>query len=186
MKTLLARRYTVGYMFSEDLRHVLLVEKEKPAAQKGKLNGIGGKVETIDCEGPEQLFHRCVAREFEEETGVHTAPMEWVQFGVMKGSDWDCALLTCVSNQIWLSESPTSERIHRVHTDHVLGSFPPARMPLMGETLKIFQYDEHGGARRWMELLPNVPAHVALALLRLGQPDWFLGAVLEHGVDMGR
>lgn len=66
--------YTVGFMFSEDLRTVLLISKERPAWQKGKLNGIGGKVNI--GESPVQAM----VREFKEETGLVTTKDDWSLF----------------------------------------------------------------------------------------------------------
>ena len=36
--------YVLGFLFSEDLKHVLLIKKTHPPLQAGKLNGIGGKL----------------------------------------------------------------------------------------------------------------------------------------------
>lgn len=58
------KRYVVGFLFSPSNLHVALIRKEKPAWQKGLLNGPGGKVE----EGEEP--HRAMMREFYEEASV--------------------------------------------------------------------------------------------------------------------
>lgn len=55
-------RYVVGFLFSEDESRVLLVLKNRPAWQEGKLNGVGGKIEA--GETPLQAMER----EFKEET----------------------------------------------------------------------------------------------------------------------
>jgi 8-oxo-dGTP pyrophosphatase MutT (NUDIX family) len=55
-------RYVVGFLFSQDESKVLLVWKNRPAWQNGKLNGIGGKIEA--GETPLQAMER----EFKEET----------------------------------------------------------------------------------------------------------------------
>jgi 8-oxo-dGTP pyrophosphatase MutT (NUDIX family) len=55
-------RYVVGFLFSEDESRVLLVWKNRPAWQDGKLNGVGGKIEA--GETPLQAMER----EFKEET----------------------------------------------------------------------------------------------------------------------
>jgi hypothetical protein len=57
-------RYVLGFVFSEDSSRVLLVWKNRPAWQAGKLNGIGGKIEA--GETPLQAMQR----EFREETLV--------------------------------------------------------------------------------------------------------------------
>ena len=53
-------------MYSEDHTEVALIHKVKPPWQKGKLNGIGGKMEL----GETPLV--AMIREFKEETGFHT------------------------------------------------------------------------------------------------------------------
>lgn len=59
-----AQSYVCGFMFSLDLRRVALIRKNRPEWQKGKLNGIGGKIE------PGESAYDAMAREFLEETGV--------------------------------------------------------------------------------------------------------------------
>jgi len=54
----------VGFAFDETLKNIALIRKNKPEWQKGKLNGIGGKVRRTED------YHEAVTREFKEETGV--------------------------------------------------------------------------------------------------------------------
>jgi 8-oxo-dGTP diphosphatase len=75
-------QYTVGFAFT-DRSEVLLIHKLKgPAAVRGRLNGIGGKVE------PGETFLECVVREFEEETGLQIPGDRWTLKVVLSGSDW--------------------------------------------------------------------------------------------------
>lgn len=74
--------YVCGFAFN--LKHeVALVTKAKPEWQKGKLNGVGGKIETTD-----KSFAHAMAREFKEETQVETLPEKWQHFVTLKGADW--------------------------------------------------------------------------------------------------
>lgn len=57
--------YVAGFLFSPSMNSVVLIQKNKPEWQAGKLNGVGGKVEA--GETPEQAM----TREFEEEAGAH-------------------------------------------------------------------------------------------------------------------
>lgn len=57
------KHYTVGFCFTENLQEVCLIEKCKPAWQKGLLNGVGGKIEDGEA------IIDCMEREFEEEAG---------------------------------------------------------------------------------------------------------------------
>lgn len=54
----------VGFMFSPDKKHVVLIDKQRPTWQKGKLNGIGGHVKSNE----KRLYS--MVREFKEETGI--------------------------------------------------------------------------------------------------------------------
>lgn len=54
----------VGFLFDTDAYRVVLIRKNRPEWQAGKLNGVGGKVE--QGESKEQAM----TREFKEETGV--------------------------------------------------------------------------------------------------------------------
>lgn len=73
--------YVAGFMFDHSRTRVALIRKAKPAWQRGKLNGIGGKVE----EG-ENVFD-AMAREFAEETGYETTAQQWEQFMRMGGDN---------------------------------------------------------------------------------------------------
>lgn len=66
----MSTNYVVGFLFSEDGKRVALIEKQKPDWQLGKLNGIGGKIESYD-----QSPFDAMAREFLEEAGL--ALMSW-------------------------------------------------------------------------------------------------------------
>ena len=58
------KRYVCSFLFSTDRRRVLLIRKNRPAWQAGKLNGVGGKIE------PGETPHEAARREFREETGL--------------------------------------------------------------------------------------------------------------------
>lgn len=64
-----------GFLFDESLEQVVLIQKQRPAWQKGRLNGVGGKVE------PGETPHQAMVREFEEETGTRIE--EWEEFGTL-------------------------------------------------------------------------------------------------------
>lgn len=73
--------YVIGFMFSEDGGQVVLIEKEKPDWQKGKLNAPGGKIE------PEETPVEAMVREFKEETGYQTTTSDWAHFARMEGNN---------------------------------------------------------------------------------------------------
>lgn len=67
--------YVVGFLFDR-WGSVALIEKDRPAWQAGKVNGIGGKIEY--GEGALQAM----TREFKEETGVDWNI--WTQIGMLE------------------------------------------------------------------------------------------------------
>jgi len=72
-------RYTLGFIFSKDLKEVLLLKMNKPGKwNDGLINGVGGHVEA--GEG----YQDCMLREGQEETGI-IAP--WNYVGVYDGSE---------------------------------------------------------------------------------------------------
>lgn len=99
------RKYALGFMFSPDKKSVVLIQKTKPAWQKGKWNGVGGKVE----EG--ELYADTMAREFEEETGVVTVPSDWSRFATMNGIDWAVACFVCFDERYVNVQTKTEEKI---------------------------------------------------------------------------
>lgn len=58
------QQYVCGFLVSPDRSRVLLIRKNRPAWQKGRLNGVGGKLEA--GETPFQAM----VREFREEAGL--------------------------------------------------------------------------------------------------------------------
>lgn len=65
------KRYVVGFMFDNSMKSVLLIQKNRPDWQAGKLNGIGGHIE------PGEYPIDAMVREFREETDVKTEVSTW-------------------------------------------------------------------------------------------------------------
>lgn len=74
--------YVLGFAFCKDsgYDYVLLIKKARPVAQAGKLNGIGGRVETEHDETPLGAMHR----EFCEETRIDNDQSAWVHFATLE------------------------------------------------------------------------------------------------------
>lgn len=84
------KRYVLGFMFSDHGSLVAVIRKQKPEWQKGKLNGIGGKIE--NGEAPLQAM----VREFKEETGFMQT--DWFVCGTMTGKDWIVHCFGCTGD----------------------------------------------------------------------------------------
>jgi 8-oxo-dGTP diphosphatase len=76
------QRYVCGFLFSEDKSEVVLIQKNRPDWQAGKLNGVGGKVEDSD-----EDTRFAMIREFFEEAGTST--LQWKYIGNIHGADWE-------------------------------------------------------------------------------------------------
>ena len=71
------KHYVLGFAFNSAKDHIVLIYKNRPDWQAGKINGIGGKVER----GEIPVFS--MEREFFEETGVVTHFHNWKQFATL-------------------------------------------------------------------------------------------------------
>jgi len=76
------RSYVLGFVFSPDHTKVVLIAKNRPAWQKGRLNGVGGHVE------PGETPAAAMAREFREEACCEDT-LDWNSFGRLSGDDWE-------------------------------------------------------------------------------------------------
>ena len=66
-------KYVVGLIFDASLENVILIKKNRPDWQIGKLNGIGGKVE------PDETAEDAIVRECFEESDLMLS--DWVLWG---------------------------------------------------------------------------------------------------------
>lgn len=90
--------------------NVALVRKNKPEWQKGKLNGIGGKIET--GEGP----YDAMVREFREETGV--TQEIWTLFCILTGKNFEVYFFSTIG-AAHLCKTMEEEEIVVVPLEHV-------------------------------------------------------------------
>ena len=95
--------YVAGFLFDAEKSRVALIRKSKPAWQRGKLNGIGGKIEA----GESAI--EAMIREFREETG-HTHE-EWRNFLEMGGPDWSVSFFAGVGDVDALQSAEPEETV---------------------------------------------------------------------------
>ncbi len=101
------QKYVAGFMFSEDRKDVVLIRKLNPAWQRGKLNGVGGKVESGET------IIDAMVREFREETGVTTAPSDWQPYVTITDHDsYEVHFMYAVSGEIYKSATVEKEEVH--------------------------------------------------------------------------
>jgi len=69
--------YVVGFLFTQDASRVALIRKSHPEWQRGRLNGIGGKIK------PDETPADAMRREFFEEAGLDFGG--WRHFVTLRG-----------------------------------------------------------------------------------------------------
>lgn len=115
MKNQVLKQYVLGFAFSRTRDVIALIEKQKPDWQKGKFNGIGGKIEPEDSSPRDAMI-----REFKEETGVQTfygGELGWNHFATMTFDDdimGGKAVVYCFrmfSSQVYQCKTIESEQI---------------------------------------------------------------------------
>jgi 8-oxo-dGTP pyrophosphatase MutT (NUDIX family) len=129
------RTYVLGFLLDHTLEHVVLMEKRRPAAQLGKLNGCGGLVR------PGESPRWAMAREAQEELGVRRN--EWSVFARLDaGSARVYCFVMANENGFFQASTQTDERVLRVPCGWLLARQPRSAFP---------------------PPVPDVPALVALA-----------------------
>jgi 8-oxo-dGTP diphosphatase len=73
----------VGFCFTLDRQLVILILKNKPEWQRGKLNGVGGKIKLDTNESPGEAM----VREWHEETGTTISEECWRLFCELRHGD---------------------------------------------------------------------------------------------------
>ncbi len=112
--------YTVGFGRAYD--QVLLVDKKRgPESVRGKLNGIGGKVE------PGESYLAAQRREYLEETGLDIEEDRWAHKVTLNGPDWKVAFFTAD-----LTEKEFNS--FRTTTDEPIGSYHTSRLASLNVT----------------------------------------------------
>lgn len=116
--------YVLGFAFGKPFgahgeRDVLLIKKVRPDWQAGKLNGIGGHVESGE------LLLDAMVREFEEETGIPTEKREWQMFAELTGDGWACFVFRAFDLPVIAAMSITEEEVQR----YVPSLLPPYTLP---------------------------------------------------------
>ena len=101
--------YALGFIVCGEW--VLLIRKQRPTWQKGRLNGVGGHVE------PGETYLEALIREVKEEVGIETRPEEWRHFATLEGKDYRCLCFVAESERIFQARAMTDEvpGIYYVH-----------------------------------------------------------------------
>lgn len=106
--------YVCGFYFDHKFKQVVLIWKNKPDWQKGKLNGIGGKIEKGE------LPITAMRREFYEETGIlHN---EWVDLITLTGEEWRVYFFCSIGkvNEFEYAETKEEEEVAKIEIERLL------------------------------------------------------------------
>jgi 8-oxo-dGTP diphosphatase len=99
--------YSCGFLVDESRENVLLIRKNKPEKQKGRLNGVGGKVESGET------FRMAMEREFQEEAGMSVD--SWKETVLLSGEFYEVQFFWAIGD-LSKAVSMTDEKleIHRI------------------------------------------------------------------------
>lgn len=106
-------KYVCGFYFDHTLDRVVLIWKNKPKWQAGKLNGVGGKVE------PLETHHEAMRREFREETGIDHP--EWNILIRLGGDDWLVDFYCAIGrvDDFEYAETKEEEEVAKIYVDRL-------------------------------------------------------------------
>lgn len=104
-------QYVCGFLFNPEMTEVVLIEKNRPDWQKGKFNGIGGKIE------PGEQDYAAMRREFIEETGVDIE--DWKYFARLENAGWETYFYFAVSILYSEVKTMTDEVVHILRVEEI-------------------------------------------------------------------
>ena len=138
------KEYTMGFIFSPDLKHVYLIRKTHSEWQKGLLNGVGGHKQ--EHEG----FHACMMREAYEEAG-YTG--DFTHYCTMGSVGWNCHVYYSVMHEGQKApEAREEEQIESVRLGNLLAEAGQMISNLPWLILAAINHIHHGGEKFWLDV----------------------------------
>lgn len=108
------KHYVLSFIFTPDQKKVLLIHKNRPNWQVGKINGIGGKVEA------REKPLAAIVREVKEETNLDIPSEAWKSVGKLKNNLWTIHLYTTIfTHEPQLALAMTDEQIEWYECDNL-------------------------------------------------------------------
>lgn len=112
-------RYVVGFSFDKSREFVILIKKNRPEWQRGRLNGIGGKIEP-GGETPEQAM----VREWAEETNGESTVKDWEHIALLDEPGACVYFFRCFNHAVFegvASGRVTDEDFQNYAVDSLIG-----------------------------------------------------------------
>lgn len=104
--------YVLGFAFNANKSKIVLVHKNRPKDQVGKLNGMGDGIE--NGETPQQAMKReCI-----EECGVETKESDWHYLDTLNKPFGDIVCYCAFDDAFMNARTTTDEKILILDTDH--------------------------------------------------------------------
>jgi 8-oxo-dGTP diphosphatase len=97
--------YSLGLAVDAEEKDLLVIKKTKPEWQRGKFNGIGGKLEFGET------AKQCMVREFEEECGIKSQESDWEPLIKFVGSDYIVHVFVSTKIDIYEYQTTTEEMV---------------------------------------------------------------------------
>lgn len=102
--------YALGFIFNASFTQVLLIQKNRPAWQKGKYNGVGGHVEKNES------YMEAIKREVLEETSLISN--NWTYTCSLDGNDWHTRIFaTQYNRKLDDAKTQTDEKVRWFHVN---------------------------------------------------------------------
>jgi len=107
--------YALGFLFSNDGKEGVLIEKCRPPWQAGKLNGVGGHIEK------DESPHDAMSREFREEAGIDVLAWTWCLRLINVEATWSVYIFRAFvsHNTLQQCHTMTDEPLYWVDTQHL-------------------------------------------------------------------
>lgn len=131
------QQYVVGFMFDDYRNTVVLIKKNRPEWQAGKLNGVGGKVE------PNEMPTAAMIREFFEETGVQTNREDWIYLCTLKSEKSVIHIFKGENSKYAMAARTTTDEKIGLYDPSILFEVPQIVVPNLHWLLPMAASDEN-------------------------------------------
>lgn len=103
--------YVCGLCFDMEYNNVVLITKNRPSWQKGKLNGVGGKIQR------DEFPPHAMAREFYEETGLTV--QDWTPICTISGDGYFVFIYSACAHYASTAMTKTDEVVRFISVDRL-------------------------------------------------------------------